>query len=494
MELRATKSYKKINKYIALTLLLASLSIIVLQKDTHIMMTYLIGGLVVTVLSGATLFNEKLDRFSPYIVPVIIELYALFMMYMIGYSVIMLLAFFVAINVATIYHEPKNVIVVTILGALIQFGIFEFFFEHFFSGSSWYSQIGLSHVCFNITALILCGTFAYLQAKRGKEHLEGALKKASEAEAAQSKITSNLDTVKEVSNKVKNSVDGLDYKSAQLKELIETITNSLDEISYGVKDQTQNVSSSVEILNEIANKSENVCLKTNKVKETSQSTGDVAQLVNNKMSVMGEKIGDIECAVKDIDNEINVLENHSEEISKIIEMLKQIVSQTELLSLNASIEAARAGEAGRGFSVVAEEVRKLAQTSHEYEQQIENIITKMKQSINKTKDKANNGVKVTQSGVKLTEESVEAVSKVVNAVTSIKDEVSEANDVMGKFSKEVKEIFNSFSSIAAVTEETTAAVESISELSKAQKDSIMESQELLGEIVESVNELNNKLN
>lgn len=487
-------SYKKINKYITLTLFIACFSIIGLQKDTQIMLTYLIGGLIVTFIVGSTLFNERLDKYSPYVVPIAIELYALFMMYMGGYSVIMLLAFFVAINVATIYHEPKNVIAVTILGALIQLGIFVFFFDRFFGRSSWYSQIGLSHVCFNVTAFILCGIFAYLQAKRGKEHLVNAINKADESEKTQIKITNNLDTVKSTSNRVKHSVNGLEYKSNHLKDLVETTTKSLSEIACGVKDQTESVNSSVEILNEVTKKSQSVCLQTSKVKETSQNAGEVANIVNSKMNVMGEKIGHIECAVNDIDNEINVLKNHSEEISKIIEMLKQIVSQTELLSLNASIEAARAGEAGRGFSVVADEVRKLSQTSHEYERQIENIIKQMEQSINKTKDKTNIGVKVTQSGVKLTEESMEAVSKVLESVTSINDEVSDVNDVMSEFSKEVKEIFDSFSSIAAVAEETTVTVESISQLSKSEQDAIMESQRFLGEIVESVNELNNKLN
>lgn len=83
----------KINNYVTLTLLIASLSIIGLQKDTQLMLPYLVGGLVVTLIVVSTLFNDKIDRYSPYIVPSVIELYALFMMYMIGYSVIMLLAF-----------------------------------------------------------------------------------------------------------------------------------------------------------------------------------------------------------------------------------------------------------------------------------------------------------------------------------------------------------------------------------------------------------------
>ena len=212
-------SYKKINTYITLILFIGCLSVIFLQKDTQIMLTYLIGGLIGTLIVGSTLFNRKLDKYSPYIVPVVIELYALFMMYMEGYSVVMLLAFFVAINVATLYHEPNNVIVVTILGSVIQFSIYKFFFEHFFASSDLYSKISLSHVCFNIAAFILCGVFAYIQARIGKGHLVNAIKKADESDKAQVKIANNLDAVKSTSNGIKSSIDRLEDKSSHLREI-----------------------------------------------------------------------------------------------------------------------------------------------------------------------------------------------------------------------------------------------------------------------------------
>lgn len=493
MKESSIKSYKGINKYVTLALLIASISVIALQRDTKIMINFLIGGLIITGLSGATLLNKKLDEYSAYIIPVIIELYALLMMYIEGYSVIMLLAFFVSINVATIYHEPKNVIVVTVLGAIIQPAIYILGFNHFFAKSSMYSKITFSHVCFNIAAFILSGVFAYVQSKKGKEQLVEVMKTASEAELAQEKILISLNVVRETSNKVKDSVYGLEDKSDNLKAAVDNVTNSLSEIAVGVKNQTNSVNSSVGILTEIVRKSEDVCMQTMVVKDVSENTGEIARGVNEKVIAMGQSIGHIEEAVKDIDSEITVLENHSEEISKIVEMLKQIVSQTELLSLNASIEAARAGEAGRGFAVVADEVRKLAQTSNEYEHQIEDIIKQMKQSINKTKDKAVTGVNVTQSGVKLTEESIESVSEVLEAVGSIKDEVVGVNNVMESFAREIKEVFNAISDIAAVANETNQSVDIISDLSKTQNYAINESQELLGEIVKSVNELNNKL-
>jgi len=494
MEFTNMGGYKKINKYITICLFIASISTIFMQKDKALMLPYLIGGLSVTVISGSTLFNDKLDKYSPYIMPVALELYALFMMYMVGYSVIMLLAFFVAINIATIYHKPINVIVTTVLGVIIHLSIFLFFFDRFFAVSSWYAQIGLPHVCFNVSALTLCGAFAYLQAKVGSNHLTQAVKKAEEAQIAEKKINNNFEAIKGTSNTIKESISDLECKSNNLKEIIEYVSESLLEISSGVREQTEDVNNSVEIFNGLVEKSEGVSMQTTKVDQVAENTKEISEYVNDKIKLMGNRIGEIELVVKDIYDEINVVENNSEEITKIIEMLKQIVSQTELLSLNASIEAARAGEHGKGFAVVAAEVRKLAQTSNTYEQQIENIIKEMKKSIDITKQKANNGVKVTQNGVQLTHESIEAVGKVLSAVMSIKSEIVEIDKVMNEFSAEVKSIYDSFANIAAVSEETSASVENIAERSKMQHNSIIESENLLGEIVQSVNELHDELN
>ncbi|EJO5348242.1 hypothetical protein NRP93_002361 [Clostridium botulinum] len=484
--------YKHINKYIAICLLLASLSIIVMQSDKTLMVKYLVGGLVTTLIISSTLFSYKLDKYSPYIVPIILELYAFFMMYMVGYSIIMLLVYFVAINVATIYNEPGNVIVVTILGVLINVGIFILGYQHFFAMDNWYSQVDLTHVCFNTAALSVSGAIAYLQAKLGRKTLNDILNKAKDAKLAEEKITNNFEKVKITTGLVEESIDKLENKLNGVKDNIETVTYSLEDISSGVNDQTQHVNKSVSVLEELSQKSHSVYIQTNNVEKSAENTFNVSKDVNGKINSMGQKISEIQKSVKKIDGELSLVDKDSEEVVNIIEMLKEIVNQTEALSLNASIEAARAGEAGKGFAVVAEEVRKLAQTSHSHQGEIEKIINKMKNHINNTKEQTVNGILVTEDGVKLTEESITAVSDVLKETDSIKQEVTDINKVMDEFTNQVKGVLKFFTNIVQVAENTSTSVENISNLSKNQFDSIVESEKLLSDIILKVNKLSDE--
>lgn len=135
------------------------------------------------------------------------------------------------------------------------------------------------------------------------------------------------------------------------------------------------------VQNEMLIATENITVNTHTINEKSNLTVD---LTNEGRSIM-EKARDlsdhIDGAIKELNNEVNVLNDNADQIAIVIAVINEISDQTNLLALNAAIEAARAGEAGRGFAVVADEVRNLAEKTSNSTKQIGETVNDMQKSI-----------------------------------------------------------------------------------------------------------------
>lgn len=140
-----------------------------------------------------------------------------------------------------------------------------------------------------------------------------------------------------------------------------------------------------------------------------------AQAVNRTM----EGIGDLRNKVEAIATKIMQLSEQTGEIATISDLVADIANQTNMLSLNAAVEAARAGEHGRGFSVVAGEVRKLADQSKQSAEKINTLISEIQASINSTVMVTDEGTKTAAEGIKRAEETADAFEGIATAVNDV---------------------------------------------------------------------------
>lgn len=235
-----------------------------------------------------------------------------------------------------------------------------------------------------------------------------------------------------------------------LIEISENINNGV----MTINDKTQSVSSAAE---ELSATSVNILENTNNTFSLSEECQDELNKTIERIHLNKSQMLKINESSEAVAETVKKFQTLSKEIGGVITTINDIADQTNLLALNAAIEAARAGEAGRGFAVVADEVRKLANKTTDSTKLIEDVIRSLNDEVKVIVETVHNEVKEVEKGIDYTNMTEESV-KIVN------DKFSQINEALRNITAAVEEENVAISDIAASMNDVAASIENIKSL------------------------------
>lgn len=252
------------------------------------------------------------------------------------------------------------------------------------------------------------------------------------------------------------------------------VAESITEVAKGAEKQLEIAITTNHIVEEMAKGIHQVTTNTVEVAKSTEKTS-VAAVAGEK--AVQETIGQMRVIEKKTNNTAGVigeLEDKAQQISQIVSLISNIAGQTNLLALNAAIEAARAGEAGKGFAVVADEVRKLAEQSANATKDITNLISDVQLKTQTAVTFMNESKREVEMGSELVDLAGRSFNEILNMIKGVADEINEISAATEELTSGTEDVIKAASGSSKQTKKTAEETETISAATEEQSASMEE--------------------
>ncbi|MCK4666662.1 methyl-accepting chemotaxis protein [Candidatus Dependentiae bacterium] len=280
--------------------------------------------------------------------------------------------------------------------------------------------------------------------------------------------------IKGISKSVLSFAENLSASSEEMSASTEEISSTIQEISEGMNRQTVKVKESNDLVSQFQDTAKNIAENSRITNEMYKKMSKIAIENRQDIDKSTAALMEIKEVVENSAKVIMELNDLSQQIGNFVNTIKAIANQTNLLSLNASIEAARAGEAGRGFGVVAEQIKKLATESAEASEEVETMIEKVQEQVEEVVGTMAVGAEKVKGVGEMSKRSKNAMQMVMEAIANAKLKIEEIESMTSNQVAGIEQIVESITEISAIAEEGAAGTEEASASTEEQAASMEE--------------------
>ena len=334
-------------------------------------------------------------------------------------------------------------------------------------------RVRITLVIFGLVSLLLCISISMAVTKSITTPIRNNIEAAKTLADGDLSVDVTIDRKDEFGDEMrafKTMVDKWKVLITEVKSSATSVASASHELSASAEQLARGASAQVERTIQVSTASEEMSQASLDIAKNANDIADSAKemvsTAENGSGIVGKSVAE----VKEIEKTVNKssdfvkdLGDQSEKIGEIILVINDIADQTNLLALNAAIEAARAGEAGRGFAVVADEVKKLAERTSHSTQEIESMIGSIRSGVEKAVHAMAEASDNVKTGVELSNKAGGALGDILDRSSSLQSMVQQIAAAIEEMNSTTDEIAKDIEQVAAVTKDSSNAAEHVTQ-------------------------------